>query len=173
MKKFKKSPIAVISYVIAAALAVYFCVVAVQTVNTINDYYASYGMTAAPGETISYIMQQGLNYLIYAVVIFLEGFILDSVRKLDPANWATEDEIAEAKKVVATEAAEDEEEAGEVEVDAEAEEDKETVFTAEVDGEVIELGGEEAEEVVEEVAEDTAEVAEALKATFESQTAEE
>ena len=98
MKKFRKSPVAIACYVLAALLAVYFVTVVVSTITTINEYYASYGMSATAGEVISYLLQNGVSPFTSALLTFMAGFILEEVRKNNPANWMTDEELAEAKE---------------------------------------------------------------------------
>ena len=107
MKKFRKSPIAIACYVIAALLAGYFITIAISTITTINQYYQAYEMSAGFGETLGYLLQNGLAPLAAAISTFMAGYILEEVRKLNPAkevrklnpaNWKTDDEIAEAKE---------------------------------------------------------------------------
>ena len=98
MKKFRRSPIAVICYVMAAITAAYFIAVIFSTMSTIHQYYAQYQMSAGFGETLGYLLQNGLSPLVSAITLFMAGFILEEVRKLNPSNWMTEEEIAEAKE---------------------------------------------------------------------------
>ena len=181
MKQFRKSPIAIACYVISALFAVYFLFICVNTIITINQYYASYDMSAGFGETLGYIVQSGLSPLASTITVFMAGFILEEVRKLNPANWMTEDEIAEekeakkmareAKQIAKGEAAKAKADAkaeAEAEARAEAQAEKlaqetETVeFSAVVaeDTEEIEAEAEELSETAEGAAEESAETAE-------------
>ena len=154
MKKFQKSPIAIVCYVIAALLAVYFIAVIVSTMRTISEYYAAYNMSPGFGETVAYIMQNGLSPLVSAITMFMAGFILEEVRKLNPSNWMTDDELAdareakkmarEAKQIAKGEAAKAKAEAeAEAEAAREAEEAAEPEFAA-----VVAEDGEEDDTVV-------------------------
>ena len=98
MKKFRKSPIAIVCYVFAAIFAAYFVATEVNTISTIYEYYAPYGVAPTVGEVVGYMIQQGIQPLAYAILVCMAGIILEAVRKLNPANWATDDEIAEAKE---------------------------------------------------------------------------
>ncbi len=98
MKKFRRSPVAIACYVIAALLAVYFLAVIFSTLSTINEYYAQYDMRAGFGETFGYLMQNGMSIFVNALLVFMAGFILETVRKLNPSNWMTDEEIAEARE---------------------------------------------------------------------------
>lgn len=157
MKKFRKSPIAIVCYVFAAIFIAYFASVVVTTITTINEYYAAYGMSASFGEVVAYLFQQGLTPLVAAIVTCVSGIILEEVRKLNPANWATDEEIAEAKeaKRLAREAkqiakGEAAKAAAENAAD-EAEDDDETIkaeFSAVVAGDEDTVAFDEAEETV-------------------------
>ena len=100
-KKFIQSPVAIICYVLAALMLIYACYQGGSTVNQINEYYAGYGMSAKPTEYVMYVFQAMLEPVFHAIVIFMVGYILTAVRKLDPKNYKTVAEIAdmeEAKK---------------------------------------------------------------------------
>ena len=78
----------------AAITAAYFIAVIFSTMSTIHQYYAQYQMSAGFGETLGYLLQNGLSPLVSAITLFMAGFILEEVRKLNPSNWMTEEEIA-------------------------------------------------------------------------------
>ena len=98
MKKFRRSPMAIACYAFAVVFAAYFISVVITTISTINEYYAAYGMSASAGEVITYLFQQGLTPLVAAIITCMAGIILEEVRKLNPKNWATEEELAEARE---------------------------------------------------------------------------
>lgn len=98
MKKFRKSPLAIVCYVFAAIFAAYFVATEVTTITTIFNYYASYGMNPTFGEIASYTLQEGLASLTAAILVCMAGIILEEVRKLNPANWVTDEELAEKKE---------------------------------------------------------------------------
>ena len=182
MKQFKRSPIAIVCYVFAAIVAVYFVAVTVSTLSTIHEYYAQYGMKAGFGETMGYLLQNGLDPLVKAITVFMAGFILEEVRKLNPANWMTAEERAEAREakqlvkeqklaakgeaakikagvVTAAEAAQ---------AKAEASVEANFVEDAQAAEEVTEAAEAEAEEVTEEAAEVTESVEEVAEETGEA-----
>lgn len=100
-KKFIQSPMAIICYVLAALMLIYACFQAGSTVKQINEYYSSYGMTAKPSEYLAYVIQAMIEPLLHAVTIFMFGYILNTIRKMDPGNYKTAEElmaIEEAKK---------------------------------------------------------------------------
>ena len=98
MKKFRRSPFTIACYVFAAIFAAYFAAVVVSTISTINQYYAAYQMKATFGEVVGYLFQNGLNPLMAAVLTFMAGLIYNEVRRQNPDNWASDDEISEAKE---------------------------------------------------------------------------
>lgn len=97
VKKYRRSKVATVCYVLAALMMVYTCYQIGNTIYTINQYYGQYDMKATPNEYFTYIMQNGLEPLIHTVVFFMLGFILDEVRKLNPANWLSDEDIADKK----------------------------------------------------------------------------
>lgn len=96
-KKYKGSVWATICYVLAALMLIYTCYQAGNTVKTINDYYAQYQMTAKPMEYVTYILQSTLEPLMHTVVLFMLGYIVNEVRKCNPANYISEAEKADAR----------------------------------------------------------------------------
>lgn len=71
--KGKTSVLVVVLYVIAAILAGVFCWMLYASIQYINSYMASYGMSFADmaSDSVQYVMSQSLNYLIYALIIFV------------------------------------------------------------------------------------------------------
>ena len=98
MKKYRRTPISIICYVIAALLLIYTIYVGSTTVATIVDYYSSYDMAPQAGEFLTYLMQNCLMPFVSSILIGMAGFILDAVRKADPANWLTDEELSDAKE---------------------------------------------------------------------------
>ena len=96
-KVYRKSGVTIACYVFAAILLLYTCYLAGTTVGQINEYYAAYGMSAKPMEYVTYVAQSALPQLIYTVIVFMLGHILDAVRKTDPKNYMTEEEYQDAK----------------------------------------------------------------------------
>ena len=97
-KKFIQSPIAVICYILAALMLIYACFQAGSTVKQINEYYSSYGMSAKASEYVTYVLQAILDPLIHAFTFFIAGYILNAVRKLDPKNYKTVEELVEIEE---------------------------------------------------------------------------
>lgn len=120
-KKLIKSPVVIALYVIAALVLVYCFYLIGSTVSYINSYYSSYSMSPQAGEIITYVLQSVYQPLIGAVLLAVAGYILNEVRALNPAYYATEEEIAAAKaaKAAAKEAAKAEKAAKEATVEVE------------------------------------------------------
>ena len=95
-KKYRRSVISIVCYVLAAAMLSYVCYTIGNTVHTINDYYAQYGISAQPMEYITYCLQSALQPLFYTIVLFMLGCILDAVRMNNENNYKTDEEIREA-----------------------------------------------------------------------------
>lgn len=100
-KKFRRSPVTVICFVLAALMLIYACYQGGSTIHQINDYYAQYGMKAKPAEYLTYVSQSVMATLINAIGLFMLAKIHDDVRKNNPANFMSDEdmvEAAEAKK---------------------------------------------------------------------------
>ena len=113
MKKFRRSRITTACYVMAALLMVYFIVVSASTLKTIFDYYEPYNVSPGFGETLGYLLQNGLTPFISAVVVFMAGCILNEVRRLNPEYYAADEKAADADNAEQEEADEEETEEAE------------------------------------------------------------
>lgn len=98
MKKYRRSPLSIVCYVLAAIFAANFILVISSTLTEINQYYATYGMQPGFGEVLRYMLQMGSTPLFTAVATFMVGIIFNEIRKQNPANWAADEEISEAKE---------------------------------------------------------------------------
>ena len=96
-KKFRMSPLAIACYAIACLTVIYMFYLAGSTVSQINEYYAQYGMSAKASDYVKYIAQSLVSPAITGFTFFMLGYILDTVRKLDPNNYVSQEEIDEAK----------------------------------------------------------------------------
>ena len=116
-KVYKQSPVAICCYVIAAALLVYACYMAGSTVSQIKQYYSGYGMDPSAKEYFTYVLQAMIDPLIRAVLVFMAGYVLTAVRKLDPNNYGEKKQAkpaaASAIEAKAKDVKEDISEAGE------------------------------------------------------------
>lgn len=95
-KKFRKSAATIICYVLAALMLIYTCYQIGNTVFTINQYYAQYGMKATAVEYFTYCLQSAMTPLINTVIFFMLAKILDEVRKNNPANYQSDEDIIDA-----------------------------------------------------------------------------
>lgn len=139
-KRLRKSPVVIALYVLAALTMIYSCYLIGSTISYINSYYSQYGMSAKAGETFSYVLQTVFQPFTTAVLLYAGGAILSAVRALNPANYATEDEIAKEK--AAKKAAKAEKKADNVVAEAEA------VEEAKAEADEVVVFGEKAEETV-------------------------
>ena len=152
MKKYRRTPISIVCYVIAALLLIYTIYVGSSTVATIVDYYSSYDMAPQAGEFLTYLMQNCLMPFVSSILIGMAGFILDAVRKADPANWLTDEELSDAKE--AKKAAKLEAKAAKLEAKAETakkdeDEDPASESTESEEGAVFSADTQEDKEVIE------------------------
>lgn len=114
-KKYRRSPLTVACYVLAALMLVYICIQAIATIASMNQYYAQYDMKPPFTEYITYVVQSAARPLVDAVIFFMLGYILNEVRKNNRAYYLSDAEIEaakiakfearEAKKAAAAEAA--------------------------------------------------------------------
>lgn len=121
-KKLRKSPVVIALYVLAALTLVYSFYLIGSTISYIISYYSSYSMNPEIGETVTYVLQSVYQPLIGAVLLAAAAFTLNEVRALNPAYYATDEEIAAAKAAKKEKKAE--EGKFEVEIEAPAEEEK-------------------------------------------------
>lgn len=94
-KKYRRNWVSAVCYGLAAAMLIYVCYQVGSTVKTINEYYAQYGMSAQPIEYVTYCLQSALQPIVYTVVFFMCGYILDEVRKNNKAYYLTDEELVE------------------------------------------------------------------------------
>lgn len=97
VKKYRRSAVAIVCYAIAVAIMIYLCYQAGKMVGAINQFYAQNGVKPAFTEYFVYILPAMLEPLRNVVIFFVLGYIVDAVRKNNPANYASDEEIAEAR----------------------------------------------------------------------------
>lgn len=156
-KKLRKSPIEIVLYVLAGLALIYAIYQIGSTVSYVFSYYDQYGMSPEVGETVNYVLQGCFQPFCMAILLFAAGYILSEVRALNPAYYATDEEVAQAKaaKKLAREKA-----AAKVAVEkVEEAESEAVVFEAAADKieEKLDEGKEEAEKILDEVTEEVAE----------------
>ena len=98
-KKFRKSPIAIACYVIAAILLVYTCYAIGSTISYLSSQFATYGMSMSDelGYVVSSVISVVVQPLASAIIIFMAGYILEELRSQNPCYYLTDAEYA-AKK---------------------------------------------------------------------------
>ena len=96
-KTLKKSPVVIVLYVVAALMLIYDFYLIGSTISQITSYYAAYGVAPALGEVLGYIIQTALQPLVMTILLGAAAFILNEVRALNPANYATKEELEAAK----------------------------------------------------------------------------
>ena len=124
-KKLRQSPLVIALYVISALLLVYTCYIIGSTISYVISYYSSYSMAPAAGETIAYVLQAAYQPLVSTILVFAAARILNEVRTLNPAYYATDEEIKAAKEAKKAAKAKKEEKTVEVETEAKTEEKNE------------------------------------------------
>lgn len=120
-KKLRKSPIVIALYVLAVVALVYACYQAGSAIKYVVSYYSSYNMTPGFGETAAYVLQSAFQPIVMAILLAAAGYILNEVRALNPAYYATKEELEALK--AAKKAAKNKSEA-EVEIETADEEAK-------------------------------------------------
>lgn len=98
MKKYRKSPFTIASYVCSGLFGVYMIYQIVVTLKSVAEYYQAYEATPKVGEVLGYIIQTGIAPLVYMLIAFMLGYILNEVRKQNPAYYRTDEEIAKIKE---------------------------------------------------------------------------
>ena len=115
MNKLCKSKIAFGLYIVAALLGILFLVMLISSIAYISNYAASYGVSISElgSEAVTYILGNSITYLIYGIVVFAAGRILDLVTDIkagigsdSAAKETTEEAAPEQTKSIGAEASE-------------------------------------------------------------------
>lgn len=79
----KMSKLAMILYIAAAVLGALFIFMFIYAINYINSYVSSYGMSFGDMwmDAIQYIISGSFSYLVFGLLLFAAGKILDTVQK--------------------------------------------------------------------------------------------
>ena len=96
-KKYRRSVMSIACYAVALLMLLYIVYLVVSTASQIGQYYAQYDMKAQPMEYFAYIMQAIMEPLINTAVFFMLGYILDEVRKNNPAYYLSDEELEQIK----------------------------------------------------------------------------
>ncbi len=162
-KKLKTSKVIIGLYVCTGIVSVYALYAIFNSITYLRNYFKTYGSSIGEhfGDALSYILNQSLSYIVFAVLLFAAAAVLHEVRKLNPDNYLSQEEL----EVLAVEKAEKAAKAAEVKADkaakaAEAKAVKEAEKVAkeaaktESAVESVKLGAAAVDEEVEELAED-------------------
>lgn len=109
----KTSKLVLILYIAAGVLGALFIYMFIYAINYINSYVSSYGMSFGDMwmDAIQYIINGSINYLVFGLLVFAAGKILDTVQKQSGENHASvEAPAAESVTVNVIEEVKDEKE---------------------------------------------------------------
>lgn len=109
----KTSKLVLILYIAAGVLGALFIYMFIYAINYINSYVSSYGMSFGDMwmNAIQYIINGSINYLVFGLLVFAAGKILDTVQKKSGENHASvEAPAAESVTVNVIEEVKDEKE---------------------------------------------------------------
>ena len=109
----KTSKLVLILYIAAGVLGALFIYMFIYAINYINSYVSSYGMSFGDMwmDAIQCIINGSINYLVFGLLMFAAGKILDTVQKKSSENHASvEAPAAESVTVNVIEEVKDEKE---------------------------------------------------------------
>ena len=109
----KTSKLVLILYIAAGVLGALFIYMFIYAINYINSYVSSYGMSFGDMwmDAIQYIINGSINYMVFGLLVFAAGKILDTVQKKSGENHASvEAPAAESVTVNVIEEVKDEKE---------------------------------------------------------------
>lgn len=109
----KTSKLVLILYIAAGVLGALFTYMFIYAINYINSYVSSYGMSFSDMwmDAIQTIINGSINYLVFGLLVFAAGKILDTVQKKSGENHASvEAPAAESVTVNVIEEVKDEKE---------------------------------------------------------------
>lgn len=109
----KTSKLVLILYIAAGVLGALFIYMFIYAINYINSYVSSYGMSFGDMwmDAIQYIINGSINYLVFGLLVFAAGKILDTIQKKSGENHASvEAPAAESVTVNVIEEVKDEKE---------------------------------------------------------------
>lgn len=96
-KKLRQSPIVIALYALAVLVLIYAFYQVGSTVKYIASYYSQYGMSPSFGEAAGYVLSAVYQPLVMAILLGAAGYILNEVRALNPAYYATKEELEAIK----------------------------------------------------------------------------
>ena len=175
-KKLKRSKVTIGLYVCTGIVSVYALYAIFNSISYLRNYFKTYGSTIGQhfGDALSYILNQSLSYIVFAVLLFTASVVLTEVRKLNPDNYMSAEELAlieaaKAEKGIKTAGAQVEEDSSDaIDSDETAEETEASSDSVESEAEAEAVGSaevhEEAQEADEEDGELSPEIEEAREA---------
>ena len=95
-KKLKRSKVTIGLYVCTGIVSVYALYAIFNSISYLRNYFKTYGSTIGQhfGDALSYILNQSLSYIVFAVLLFTASVVLTEVRKLNPDNYMSAEELA-------------------------------------------------------------------------------
>ena len=140
-KKLKRSKVTIGLYVCTGIVSVYALYAIFNSISYLRNYFKTYGSTIGQH---SYILNQSLSYIVFAVLLFTVSVVLTEVRKLNPDNYMSAEELAlieaaKAEKGIKTAGAQVEEDS------SDAMDSDETAEETEASSDFVESEAEEAE----------------------------
>ena len=97
-KKFQRSPMTIVCYVLAALLLILAIQQMVSAWSTAADYYAAYELDQNPMDECLYVLQSAMATLTFTFLAFIGEFSIGEIRKLNPESYKTKSEVLAAKE---------------------------------------------------------------------------
>ena len=155
-KKLKSSKITIGLYVCTGIVSVSALYAIFNSITYLRNYFKTYGSSIGEhfGDALAYILNQSLSYIVFAILLFAASVVLNEVRKLNPDNYISDEEM----QALAAAKAEKNAKAAEAKAMKEAEKAAKEAAKAETAAvETPKLGEAAVKEEVEEIAEEVAE----------------
>lgn len=94
-KKLKTSKVTIGLYACTGIVSVYALYAIFNSITYLRNYFKTYGSSIGEhfGNALSYILNQSLSYIVFAVLLFVASVILTEVRKLNPENYISDEEM--------------------------------------------------------------------------------
>ena len=94
-KKLKTSKVTIGLYACTGIVSVYALYAIFNSITYLRNYFKTYVSTIGEhfGDALSYILNQSLSYIVFAVLLFVASVILTEVRKLNPENYISDEEM--------------------------------------------------------------------------------
>ena len=94
-KKLKTSKVIIGLYVCTGIVSVYALYAIFNSITYLRNYFKTYGSSIGEhfGDALSYILNQSLSYIVFAVLLFAAAAVMHEVRKLNPDNYLSQEEL--------------------------------------------------------------------------------